>query len=148
MNIGQRIRNRRIELGLTQDEVAQKTGYKSRSSINKIECSRNLPLTKVEKMASALECTPSYLMGWEDEEIEKQAKMDVRMFQYTPMIDPDSELGKFIEEKIDIELSKPLNEKYGLFFEYIKKIYELTDKQKDIIFGMVDEMSNKKEGKE
>ena len=148
MNIGQRIRNRRIELGLTQDEVAQKTGYKSRSSINKIECSRNLPLTKVEKMASALECSPSYLMGWEDEEIEKQAKMDVRMFQYTSMIEPDSELGKLLGEKIDIELSKPFNEKYELVFKYIEKIYKLTDKQREIIFGMVDEMSIKKEGKE
>ena len=68
MDIGERIRNRRLELGLTQDEVAKKTGYKSRSSINKIECSRNLPLSKVEKMAKALECTPSFLMGWEDEE--------------------------------------------------------------------------------
>lgn len=79
MNIGERIRNRRIELGLTQDEVAQKTGYKSRSSINKIESSRNLPLTKVEKMANALECSPAYLMGWEDavDNLEMDALVDM-----------------------------------------------------------------------
>lgn len=84
MNIGERIRNRRIELGLTQDEVAKKTGYKSRSSINKIESSRNLPLSKVEKMAKALECTPSFLMGWEEQEIMANAMADALLSDLSP----------------------------------------------------------------
>ena len=63
-NIGERIKQRRLELNLTQDELAQKVGYKSRSSINKIELSRSLPLKKIEKMAKALETTPGFLMGW------------------------------------------------------------------------------------
>lgn len=67
MTIGERIKKRRLELGLSQEEVAIKAGYKSRSSVNKLESSRNLPLSKVEKMATALGCSPSYLMGWEDE---------------------------------------------------------------------------------
>lgn len=66
MTIGERIKNRREELGLTQDELAHKCGYKSRSSINKIELSRDLPLRKVSLMAEALQTTPGYLMGWED----------------------------------------------------------------------------------
>lgn len=70
MTIGERIKERRIELGYTQDELAKKCGYKSRSSINKIELSRNLPLPKIEKMARALECTESYLMGWSKKEDE------------------------------------------------------------------------------
>jgi transcriptional regulator with XRE-family HTH domain len=64
MNVGERIKQRRLELGLSQDELAKKVGYKSRSSINKIELSRDLPLRKVEVMAKALETTPAYLMGW------------------------------------------------------------------------------------
>lgn len=68
MTVGERIKQRRLELELSQDELAKKVGYKSRSSIQKIECARNLPLPKVEKMAAALGCTPAYLMGWEDEE--------------------------------------------------------------------------------
>lgn len=67
MTVGERIKQRRMELGLSQEEVALKAGYKSRSSVNKLEGSRNLPLSKVEKMAAALECSPSYLMGWLDE---------------------------------------------------------------------------------
>ena len=68
MTVGDRIRNRRLSLEMTQDELAQKTGYKSRSSINKIESSRNLPLWKVEQMAKALDCTPGSLMGWDEQE--------------------------------------------------------------------------------
>ena len=71
MTVGERIKQKRIELDLSQDELAKKVGYKSRSSIQKIECSRKLPLPKVEKMAVALGCTPSFLMGWEETEDEK-----------------------------------------------------------------------------
>lgn len=64
MTIGERIRHRRIELNMTQDELAKKVGYASRSSINKIEAARELPSRKIVAMAKALECSPSYLMGW------------------------------------------------------------------------------------
>ena len=70
MTVGERIRQKRIELELSQDELAKRVNYKSRSSIQKIECARDLPLNKVELMAKALGCTPSYLMGWEDEDGE------------------------------------------------------------------------------
>ncbi len=66
MTIGERIKDRREELGMTQEELAKKCGYKSRSSINKIELSRDLPIRKVSLMAEALYTTPGYLMGWED----------------------------------------------------------------------------------
>lgn len=67
MTIGERIRQRRMELNMTQDELAKRTGYKSRSSINKLESARILPSRKIERMADALECTPSFLMGWTDD---------------------------------------------------------------------------------
>ena len=37
MELYKRIRKRREELGMSQEELAKKMGYKSRSSINKIE---------------------------------------------------------------------------------------------------------------
>lgn len=67
MGIGDRIRYRRMELNMSQDELAKRVGYKSRSSIQKIESARNLPITKIALMATALDCSPSYLMGWESE---------------------------------------------------------------------------------
>lgn len=68
LEVGKRIKQRREELKLTQDELAELTGYKSRSSINKIERGGNdLPQTKIVAFARALKTTPSYLLGWEDE---------------------------------------------------------------------------------
>ena len=66
MNVGERIKQKRIELNMSQDELAKKVGYKSRSSIQKIESSRDLPLRKVSKMAHALGCSEAHLMGWEE----------------------------------------------------------------------------------
>ena len=39
MSIGQRIKSRREELGMSQEDLAHRIGYKSKSSINKIELS-------------------------------------------------------------------------------------------------------------
>lgn len=67
MNIGTRIRLIREELEMSQDELAQLVGYKSRSSVNKIEMDgRGLPQERIVDFARALGVTPAYLMGWED----------------------------------------------------------------------------------
>lgn len=67
--LGENIRKRREELGLSQDGLAIKMGYKSRSSINKIEKGENdIPQSKILAFAKALHTTPSCLMGWGDEE--------------------------------------------------------------------------------
>lgn len=68
MNIGQRIKQQRENLGISQEELAQKLGYKSRSTINKIESGINdITQSKVIEFANALKTTPAYLMGWEEE---------------------------------------------------------------------------------
>lgn len=65
--IGDRIKARRLELDMSQDELARLVGYKSRSSINKIESDgRLLPQRKIMEIATALHTTPSYLMGWDN----------------------------------------------------------------------------------
>lgn len=64
------IRKRRLELGMTQSELARAAGYENRSSIARIERGdTNLPQSKIINIARALKVTPSYLMGWEDEEV-------------------------------------------------------------------------------
>ena len=68
MSIGERIRNKRIEKGMTQEELAVSVGYTSKSTINKIELGINdIPLSKVCEFARALSTTESYLMGWEED---------------------------------------------------------------------------------
>lgn len=63
---GLRIRNRRIELGMTQDELAAKVGYKSKVSICKLETERDLPIKKLKPIADALDISVAELMGWDD----------------------------------------------------------------------------------
>lgn len=60
------IKKHRKELGMTQDELAKRTGYTSRSSIAKIEQGLvDLPQTKIKLFADALGVTSSELMGYE-----------------------------------------------------------------------------------
>lgn len=67
MNIGARVKELRKSLGLTQKELAEKCGYKSLTTINKIELGINsIPLDTVEKLADALQVSPAYLMGWKN----------------------------------------------------------------------------------
>ena len=59
-----RIRARRLELGLTAEDLAQQLGYKDKSSISKIENGKaDIPQAKVELFANALHTTTAYLMG-------------------------------------------------------------------------------------
>ena len=63
--IGEIIKERRLKLGLTQEQLAQKLGYKSKSTINKIELGINdISQRKIVRFADALDTTASYLMGW------------------------------------------------------------------------------------
>lgn len=53
---------------MSQGELSERLGYKSRSSINKIELDqRNLAQSKIKAIADALDTTPAYIMGWTDE---------------------------------------------------------------------------------
>lgn len=67
MELSDRVRKKRIELGLSQEELAERMGYSSRSSINKIEMGRPVTQKIIIRLAKALDTTPSYLMGWEEE---------------------------------------------------------------------------------
>ena len=69
MTIGDRIAKRRKELGLTQDELAKKMGYKSKAAISKIETNVNdITQSTVVRFAEVLETSIGYLMGWEEEQ--------------------------------------------------------------------------------
>lgn len=63
-SIYERIKQRRIELGMTVEELANKMGYKDKSSISKIENGKaDIPTSKVVAFAKALETTTAYLLG-------------------------------------------------------------------------------------
>lgn len=68
MTIGDRIRQLREARKMSQDELAQAVGYKSRSTVGKIELGKmDITQSAVVAIAKALGTTPGHLMGWDDE---------------------------------------------------------------------------------
>ena len=103
LEIGKNIMLRRKELGMTQEELAKKMGYKSKSTINKIENGTNdIPQSKVVKFADALLTTPAYLMGWEKVQKENNTITDVvlRMTNDSDFFDLVETLHRLDSEKI------------------------------------------------
>ena len=67
--VGDNISIIRKRLGWTQEDLAKRMGYKSKSTINKIELGINdIPQSKIQQFAEVLGTTPSQLMGWEEEQ--------------------------------------------------------------------------------
>jgi transcriptional regulator with XRE-family HTH domain len=93
MEFYQRIRLRREELGLSQEELAIILGYKDRSTIAKIEKGINdLTQAKIVAFAEALKTTPQYLMGFPETSLEERADelSSARLF-----VDMDGTLAVF-----------------------------------------------------
>ena len=67
MTIGERIKHRREELNMTQQELAEKIGYKGKTAVSKLESGeRDLRQGKILPVATALNTTVEYIMGWDD----------------------------------------------------------------------------------
>ena len=112
--IGDRIRRRRKELKMSQDELAQKLGYKSRSSVNKMELNwRNLTQSKIKLIADALDTTPSWIMGWEDNLTKKNA-------------------GAIVDLLASEEL-----------MEYTKKLSALDIPDRKMVYDLIDRLAEK-----
>ena len=81
--IGDNIAARRKELGLTQDQLAEKMGYKTRSTISRIESGANeVPAGNIAKFAQVLETTKDLLIGKKEENQMERTYNDA-MFRET-----------------------------------------------------------------
>ena len=69
MTIGERIKKRRTEIGMTVDDLADAIG-KNRATIYRYESAdiEKLPITILEPLAKVLRTTPAELMGWSKDE--------------------------------------------------------------------------------
>lgn len=67
MTIADRIRNRRLELGLSVDDLAMKLG-KNRATVYRYESNyiKTYSADVMEALAKALDTTPAYFYGFED----------------------------------------------------------------------------------
>lgn len=85
--VGENILRMRKRLGLTQEELAKMMGYKSKSTINKIELGINdIPQSKIVQFADVLGTTPAHLMGWNDEEIETNTPEEPKLSEGEKML--------------------------------------------------------------
>lgn len=108
------IRKRRLELKMSQEELALKTGYKDRSSVAKIEKGLvDLPQTKIKLFAKALNTTEPELIGYE-ENLETDTDFIAKMMK-------DKEL-----------------------INHIKILVEMDNSDKKSVFDMIDFLSKKK----
>lgn len=105
--IGEQIRARRIEIGMSQQELAERTGYTDRSSITKIEKGVNdIAAGKIDEFAIALKINPDDLMNMEVEnsaaaampKVSKQGKYPKKLIYLNPALkelDENTKTGKF-----------------------------------------------------
>ena len=108
MNTADIIKKRREELGLSQEELAAKLGYKSRSSINKIELGlSDIPFSKIPLFAKALELEPEILMGWGKEKVNEKLEEVLKSHNKYPKTGLKGEFT--ITENINDEYIKNLN---------------------------------------
>ncbi len=116
MTVGDRIREKRLEKGIAQIDLALKCDI-SKQTLYKYENNivTNIPLNKITDLAAALNVTESYLMGWEDAEI------------IIEMADTDVALSN---------MSKRLK-------EYALKLASLTVEDQEMIMKMIDKCDSK-----
>lgn len=131
--LGTRIKRRREELGLTQTELAERLGLKSKVSVSNAENDRDdMTTTRIQKYAEALNTSIAYLMGWT--EIEYSPKQRQQEILNTKIIRYGVS-GIKIAEILDIlDNLPPDNNGYpkGLdeihdFSKYIAQKYDVQD---------------------
>ena len=87
MTLGDRIRSRREELRMSQEELATRLGYKSRSTIAKIESGENdLTQSKIVAFAEALNTTARWLLDYGDSDTTLPPGTHRPQFKKVPML--------------------------------------------------------------
>ena len=100
--IGNRIKQRRTDLKMTQSELADKVGYTSYTSITKVEKGKvDLSQSKIYAFAHALDTSVEYIMGWDEIPVdaymynEKANQIQKKRMELHQMIDeaPEAQLN-------------------------------------------------------
>lgn len=80
--IGERIREKRQNLGYTLEKLAIEIGVTPSTILKYENGSINIPSDKIEKISIALKTTPAYLMGWEEKSNEETTKVESPRFRW------------------------------------------------------------------
>lgn len=128
MSVGQRVKERRKALGLTQEELAKRLGNSSRASICTVEKDReDLTTTRIAKLANALETSPAYLMEWTDDPDPNYDESSL----HSPSI-PDT-MVDYVGNGFIIETNQSKNDKF---------LNSLRDEEKEFIVRLYQDYLN------
>lgn len=84
VEVGKRIKNRRLELNLTQSNIKQKTGI-STGNLSDIERGRCAPsASALCELSNVLECSVDYILFGESRNTDNSKLSDIRE-QFTPL---------------------------------------------------------------
>lgn len=101
MKLADRIKYKRNQLGKTLEEVGQMVGV-TKATIQRYENGniQNIPSDKIELLALALNTTPAYLMGWEDDKKSEKIKpISTLSPEEKQILDPYNQLNPEGQEK-------------------------------------------------
>lgn len=78
MTTGEKIKQRRLELGWSLRELAKRMGYANQSTISRIEKGEiDIPQSKVVKFAKVMGTTVAFLMDWEEVQKNNDTLSDI-----------------------------------------------------------------------
>ena len=115
MEIGDRIRNRRMELGWSQRELAKRMGYSDNSTLARIEQGKvEVYQNKIVQFSEVLGVSIAYLMGWEEEQKKNDIQADIILKMRT-----DSTFMSVVENlyKLDKDKLETINQMLNTLFK-------------------------------
>lgn len=119
------IKKRRLELNMSQQDLAEAVGYKGKSMISQVENGQiDLPITMVKKFAEALRVDAGDLMGWEEFDIAHDGNIIYDREQIRDEIRREilDELNRTLEDadNLEIESDDKVFKAYKLYEMYAK----------------------------
>ena len=114
MKIGDRIKQRRMELDWSQRELANKMGY-NHSTITRIETGKiDISQSRVIQFSEVLGVSIAYLMGWEEEQKKNDIQADIILKMRT---DPDFMSVVETLYKLDKDKLQSINQMLNTLFK-------------------------------
>jgi transcriptional regulator with XRE-family HTH domain len=115
MRIGERIKQRRMELGWSQRDLARKMGYSDNSTLARIEQGKvDVYQGKIEQFSEVLGVSIAYLMDWKEEHKKNDIQADIILKMRT-----DSRFMSVVESlyKLDDEKLESIGQMLNTLFK-------------------------------
>ena len=127
-NIGSTIKERRLKLNISVDELAEKLG-KSRATIYRYEGNDidSMPVSVLEPLAAALDTTPSELMGWDTPRSNTEHKSQISIPALDKLCSQLQNIPDVVQKDIIDWASERINNYKKQFAKNLREYRDLKD---------------------